>query len=68
MIPEEDPNSLSRNSIDFFFDFAQRVLNIRAIFLSNSLPRGKKLWSNSRGWGKIFPNSKKLLFKLAKNP
>ena len=37
-------------------------------FLSNSLPRGKKWWSNSQGWGKIFPNSKKLLFKLAKNP
>ena len=35
------------------------------IFLSNSLPRGKKWWSNSRGWGKIFPNSKKLLLKLA---
>ena len=35
-------------------------------FLSNSLPRGKKWWSNSRGWGKIFPNSKKLLLKLAK--
>ena len=36
------------------------------IFLSNSLARGKKWWSNSRGWGKIFPNSKKLLLKLAK--
>ena len=36
------------------------------IFLSNSLPRGKKCWSNCRGWGKIFPNSKKLLLKLAK--
>ena len=36
------------------------------IFLSNSLPRGKKWWSNSRGWGKIFPDSKKLLLKLAK--
>ena len=35
-------------------------------FLSNSLPRAKKLWSNSRGWGKIFPNLKKLLLKLAK--
>ena len=38
------------------------------IFLSNSLPRGQKWWSNSRGWGKIFPNSKKLPFRLAKNP
>ena len=48
------------------FFLSERIPATWAIFLSNSLPRGKKWWSNSRGWGKIFPNSKKLLFKLAK--
>ena len=36
MIPEEDSNSLSRNSIDFF-DFAQRVLNKTLIFMYSSV-------------------------------
>ena len=45
---------------------SERIPATRQNFLSNSLPPGKKWWSNSRGWGKIFPSSKKLLLKLAK--
>ena len=47
---------------------SERIPVTRAIFLSNSLPPGQKWWSNSREWGKTFPNSEKLLLKLAKNP
>ena len=36
------------------------------ILLSNSLPRGKKRWSNSPGVGQKFPKLKKLPLKLAK--
>ena len=37
-------------------------------FLSNSLPPGQKMMVEFSGWGKIFPNSKKLLLELAKDP
>ena len=48
------------------FFLSERIPATRTFFLSNSLPRGKNWWSNFRGWGKIFPNSKKLFLKLAK--
>ena len=48
---------------------SERILATWANFLSNSLSWGKKNDGQiPQGWGKIFPNSKKLPLKLAKNP